>query len=83
MPTLSIGYSLKARGINRDVYGHLDHCLSIADLTPAVFAERLQALFATEWAIRTHLAVRIPEIQSKALSAGARLREVLGHSACT
>ena len=76
VPTLSIGYSLKSKGINRDVYGHLDHCIHVSELTSENFTERLRVLIATESAIRAHLQSRIPKLQARALSAGAILRKV-------
>ena len=78
VPTLSIGYSLKARGINRDVYGHLDHCLPVSELTIENFTERLSVLLADEMNIRTHLAERIPELQARACNAGVILRKLIG-----
>jgi polysaccharide pyruvyl transferase WcaK-like protein len=76
VPTLSIGYSLKSKGINRDVYGHLDHCLHVSELTSENFTEHLRVLLATESAIRAHLQSRIPELQMRAMRAGAMLRKI-------
>ena len=76
VPTLSIAYSLKAKGINRDIFGHLDHCIHVSDLTTENFTEGLRALLANESALRAHLQSRIPELQARALSAGAILRKV-------
>jgi len=78
VPTLSIAYSLKAKGINRDIFGHLDHCIHVADLTFENFTEGLRKLLVNESAIRTRLAACIPELQARALSAGAVLRNVIG-----
>jgi polysaccharide pyruvyl transferase WcaK-like protein len=77
VPTLSIAYSLKAKGINRDIYGNLDYCINVADLTPANLAERLEILVKKESGIRAHLQTTIPKFQSLALSAGPLLREVI------
>jgi len=74
VPTLSISYSLKAKGINRDVYGHLDHCIHVSELTPENFTEGLRVLLTNESAIRAHLRSRIPEFQARAWEAGAMLR---------
>ncbi len=76
VPTFSIGYSLKAKGINRDIFGHLNHCVHVSDLTVETFTEGVQTLLANESALRTHLQSRIPELQARALSAGAILRKV-------
>lgn len=78
VPTLSIAYSLKAKGINRDIYGHLNHCIHVAELTHENFAEGLRVLLANESAIRVQLQSRIPEIQAAALKAGAILRNISG-----
>jgi polysaccharide pyruvyl transferase WcaK-like protein len=76
VPTLSIGYSLKSKGLNRDIYGHLDHCIQVSDLTAENFTERLQVLLASESEIRARLQTRIPEFQARAWNAGAMLRKV-------
>ena len=80
VPTFSIGYSLKAKGINRDIFGHLDHCVHVADLTVEKFTEGLRTLLTNESAIRAHLHTRIPEIQARALSAGPVLRKIIAGS---
>ena len=80
VPTLSIAYSLKAKGINRDIFGHLDHCIHISELTTENFTEGLKTLLATAPALRGHLQSRIPELQARALSAGAILRKISTNS---
>lgn len=77
VPTLSIGYSLKARGLNQDIFGHLNYCISVTELNPANFTEKLQTILVTQENTRTHLASCIPEIKNKALSSGPLLRKVL------
>lgn len=77
VPTLSIAYSLKARGINQDIYGNLDYCISVADLTPANFMERLKTLLENESVIRAHLQGIVPKFQSKAINAGPLLRKII------
>ncbi len=76
VPTLSIAYSLKAKGINRDVYGHLDHCIHVADLTAENFTTGLRVLLTNESAIRAQLHSRIPELQARAWAAGGVLRRL-------
>jgi polysaccharide pyruvyl transferase WcaK-like protein len=82
VPTFCIGYSLKAKGINRDIFGHLDHCIHVSDLTSENFTEGLRTLLANESALRAHLQSRIPELQARALSAGAILRKVCAQPGC-
>jgi colanic acid/amylovoran biosynthesis protein len=80
VPTLSISYSLKAKGINRDVYGHLDHCIHVSELTSENFTAGLRVLLEDQSRIRATLEARVPELQAKAYGAGAVLRKVLGAS---
>ena len=77
VPTLSIGYSLKARGINRDIFGCLDYCINVADLTPANFTERLAFLIENESDVRAHLQAAIPKFQDMAFKAGPLLRKLI------
>lgn len=77
VPTLSIAYSLKATGINRDVYGSLDYCIQIDDLTPALLADKMQDMLINESSIRRHLAYSIPKFQDRAMEAGPILRTLL------
>lgn len=75
VPTLSISYSLKAKGINRDVYGHLHHCIHVTDLSPENFTEHLRILLVDESSIRTYLSSRVKELQALAWDAGKKLRK--------
>jgi polysaccharide pyruvyl transferase WcaK-like protein len=77
VPTLSISYSIKAKGINRDVYDNLDYCVHVSDLTPDVFREKLRLLLSNETSIREHLSARIPQLIDRAFAAGETLRNLL------
>lgn len=76
VPTLSIGYSLKARGINRDIFGHLDYCVSATELTVQDFVVRLMAMLAQQRPIREALLGRIPQITEASFRAGSLLRKI-------
>jgi colanic acid/amylovoran biosynthesis protein len=60
VPTISIAYSIKARGLNQDLFDTLDYVLE----TPKVDHDTLWASYSLlagrEDAIRSHLAERIP-----------------------
>ncbi len=77
VPTLSISYSLKARGINRDIFDNLDYCIPVSDLDAENFSERLGTIIRDAGRIQAHLASRIPELQGRAFSAGPLLRKAL------
>jgi polysaccharide pyruvyl transferase WcaK-like protein len=76
VPTLSIGYSLKARGINRDIYGHQDFCIPVAELKQEVLVERIKHLLDDRHTLRAELMEKLPTIRALAFSAGDKLREM-------
>ncbi|MBN1420388.1 MAG: polysaccharide pyruvyl transferase family protein [Planctomycetes bacterium] len=78
VPTLSIAYSLKARGINKDIFGHFDWYLPVTELTPAVLIEKVSRLLEREEEVRGQLAETIPRIQEKSRAAADCLAEVMG-----
>ena len=77
VPTISIGYSMKARGINQDIFGHTDWVIGIQDLTPQSLAKKTGALLDKADAVRQQLEGKIPEIRERARSAGRHLRAAL------
>jgi polysaccharide pyruvyl transferase WcaK-like protein len=54
-PTFSIGYSLKSRGINQDLFGHLNWLEDHRKLTASAFAGKVTELLQSEAAVRAHL----------------------------
>ena len=76
-PTISIGYSMKARGINKDIFGHFDWLLPVGDLSPESLLEKIKILLGEEKNIRTELKQKIPVFNKRALSAGDYLAEIL------
>jgi colanic acid/amylovoran biosynthesis protein len=80
VPTLSVSYSAKAKGINRDIFDHLEHCIHVAQLTNDRFVAGLRLLIDNAPAIRNHLQSRIPEIQSRSLQAGTILRKIMART---
>lgn len=65
VPTTSIAYSVKAKGINRDLFGHTDFVLDTPAVTRQTLAEHLALLQRDETAIRAFLAGRIPEVRAQ------------------
>lgn len=76
VPTLSFVYSIKARGINRDIFGHEKFCILKDNCQPASVAEKVKDLLADGVFVHEQLKVIIPEFQRKALSAGEKLLEM-------
>ena len=77
IPTLSIAYSMKARGINQDVFGSHDHLLESSRLAVDDFVGHIGQLITREKSIRAILREQMPVMEERALSAGALLRECL------
>lgn len=74
VPTLVLGYSVKSRGIARDLFGSEEHyVIPVQDMTdPNALAEGFDWLLRHEKKIRTHLEKTMPEyIQRAQLGAEA------------
>ncbi len=77
VPTLSFAYSVKARGLNQDIFGSLDYCLEPDDIRPDAVTAHVLRLLDHEAAIRAHLNARVPQLVEAAYAAGPILREIL------
>jgi colanic acid/amylovoran biosynthesis protein len=75
VPTLSIAYSVKARGINLDLFGHERYVLDTRTLDAAALAAGLATLQAEEDAIRRLYAERLPEWRERAGRGGELLKQ--------
>lgn len=80
VPTLSFSYSIKSKGVNQDVYGHTDYCLTPDQLTPEIVAERIAELVENQAAVRTQLQPQIEQVKQLALKSGQLLRTLLESS---
>lgn len=66
VPTCSIAYSIKALGINRDLFGDTSHVLPTPEVTADTLWTHIQLLQDKEDAIKSLLAERIPEWKERA-----------------
>jgi len=76
VPTISIAYSVKARGINRDLFGHEDVVLPTPSVSATTLGEHLQYLIENETLLKERLADRIPaykQVIDSAIGAVAEL----------
>lgn len=77
VPTISIAYSVKAQGINRDLFGHERFVLDTRKVSAETLASGLSLLVREEDEIRQFLATRIPEWRRRAaIGVEVLLREV-------
>lgn len=77
VPTLSIAYSVKAKGINEDLFGHLRFVVETPTVSLATLDEGLQRLLDEEASIRSLLAQRIPLWRQKAMRTADLVQEAL------
>jgi polysaccharide pyruvyl transferase WcaK-like protein len=78
VPTLSFAYSIKAQGINRDIFRHTDYCLDGPDINAATIAERISDMLDNKTRIQSDLVKRIPCIKESAMQAGDALKRIVG-----
>lgn len=74
VPTISIGYSVKSRGINQDIFGHLDWLTPSDAMTPAGLAEQVHTLLARRTEVAAHLQRFMPAYKDNAWLAARHLR---------
>jgi colanic acid/amylovoran biosynthesis protein len=77
IPTLSIGYSAKAVGINHDIFGNTDYVLPIKDVSLENLIAKYQLMVEKKNEIVDTLKKRIPEIQKKSNLSGVYLQQAL------
>lgn len=81
VPTLSFGYSVKAKGINQDIYGNQNQCLDVNDIGISQIVDAVHKLLADEPKLRNFLEQKMPEVRNAALSAGGILKDLFSPSA--
>jgi len=77
VPTISIGYSTKAEGINQDVYGLKDWLIRNYEITPTLFTQKMLELIKMHDQIQNHLISVGPIFKQRALSSGIDLSNLL------
>lgn len=75
VPTLSFAYSIKAKGINRDIFGHEDYVLSPQNLNADTAGQMITSMIDNKCQIKKELEQVIPSVQESAMKAGQNLRE--------
>lgn len=77
VPTLNVGYSLKSKGINKDVFGNYDFLVDIKDLTPEALWSKFTDLCERESEIRKVLSESIPKMKKLAWANVDHLKKIL------
>lgn len=78
VPTVSIAYSVKARGINEDLFGDLRYMLDTQTVSALTLLQSIDRLIEDEAAIRQLLADRVPKWKERATLPARLVRETVG-----
>ncbi|MBJ7390882.1 MAG: polysaccharide pyruvyl transferase family protein, partial [Chthoniobacterales bacterium] len=81
VPTLSIGYSTKALGINRDIFGHMDFVEDSSKFDIDSFTDKFTRLLARRDEVHEILRSRIPDVCESSHMAGTYLRNLVENKA--
>ncbi len=78
VPTMVLGYSVKARGIAQDLFGTQEHyVLPVQDLhDPAQLTEGFDWLYQNEELLRSQLQEKMPEYKARALENGKAILDL-------
>jgi len=77
IPTISLAYSIKAKGINQDIFGNLRFCLDPEQLIPGIITERIGEVIQNSENIKNQLNLSLPKVKTLAMDAGRYLRKIL------
>lgn len=77
VPTVSIAYSVKAKGINHDLFGNADAVLETPSVTQRSLWDSLEWLIMNDSALRSKLSQILPETRNRACTAAAILENRL------
>jgi len=77
VPTLSFAYSIKAKGINEDIFGDTRYCILPDKIIPQFIAERIDGLIRESDTIKYQLNAVLPGIKTSAMNAGKYLKEII------
>lgn len=76
VPTVSIAYSTKAKGINKDLFGHLRYVLETPKVAASTLEDAFTGLQRDDSEVRAQLAERIPEWRVRAMGSVDALQRV-------
>ena len=79
VPTLVVGYSVKAKGIAKDIFGtYENYVLPVQSLSQEEdLTNAFDWIYQREDQIRTHLQTMMPEYRDRALLIGEELKKVM------
>jgi colanic acid/amylovoran biosynthesis protein len=79
VPTLSFAYSMKARGINTDIFGSTEFCIEPEQLNEKNVVEKIGEILNKQDYLRSYLKKKIPKVIENAYSAGYFIQNYLSN----
>lgn len=77
VPTTSIAYSVKAKGINQDLFGHTNYVLETPMVTAKSLKQHFAILIKNRQQIKVHLAKQLPDWKLRSEKSAALLAKLL------
>lgn len=78
VPTLVVGYSVKSKGIAKDIFGtYENYVIPVQDLTEYNLIKSFRWLYENEKVIKERLETFMPEYRKKSLDAGQEIKLIL------
>lgn len=77
VPTISLGYSIKSKGLNLQLYGHEQYLVYKQDITPTSVVDAYKRIMKNNDKVRKCLKERNQSIKAASLSAGLHLKELI------
>jgi len=81
VPTLSFAYSIKAQGINKDLFDHTDYCLEPTKINTDSICGHISSMIDEASTIRRELKTRFPIVRISAQNSGSELKHLIGTGA--
>jgi polysaccharide pyruvyl transferase WcaK-like protein len=83
VPTLSLAYSIKATGLNQDIFGSQEYCIPYREISPSRVDERVTTLLQNGDRVRDHIAQELPKVKIAASQAAQCLHNLVGQDRAT
>ncbi len=77
VPTLTLGYSFKAKGINQDIFGTLDYYIDCKQYSKEDILRKLKEILEDSQSIRSKLNSTLPIAKQLAMQAGVYLKQIV------
>ena len=77
IPTVSLAYSVKAIGLNEQLFGSTDYVIEPGSFSAENVLDKVEMVLSQNDMIRKHLQENMAKIQNNAIDAGAKLKRII------